>query len=164
MKYIFAIACALMVVSPGVTQAYQMTNSSATKLNDTTYLFTIEYQLGSVKFDIAAPIGAVRSGEADTPYLNYSLVQDEAGQLIGGSSAALVLSTAQVQGTDYFVPKGEARRFTLFALLSFAETPQLDEIQLQVTKLPFTLTAEGTTQQNVLSSGELQSYITPKVE
>lgn len=164
MKYIFAVACALVVLAPGAAQAYQMTDSSAVKLNDTTYLFTIEYQLGSVKYDMTAPIGAVRSAAADTPYLNYSFVQDTDGQLIGGRSSALVLSTAQVQGAEYFVPQGEASRFTLFTILSFEEAPQLDELQLQVTKLPFTLTAEGTTQENGLSSGELQSYNTPKIE
>jgi hypothetical protein len=164
MKYIFGIVCALLIAAPGVTQAYQVIDSSATKLNDTTYLFTIDYQLGFEKYDVLAPIGVVRSGEADTPYLNYALTQDEDENLIGGQSAALVLSTAQVRGAEYFVPKGEARRFTLFALLSFNDAPELNELQLQVTKLPFKLATEELTQQNGLSQGELQSYITPKVE
>ena len=164
MKYIFAITLASLVLAPATGFAYQVTSSSATKLNDTTYLYTISYQLGSVKYDIMAPIGTVRAGERGSPYVSYTFTQDEDEELIGGTSSAVVLSTAPVVGNRYQVKAGESQRFTLFALLSFDKAPELDESQLRVNRLPFTLQNNEVTLENGLSSGELQSYVTPKVE
>jgi len=164
MKYIFAIILAAVAFAPGVSSAYNAISSSATKLNDTTFLYTINYQLGSQKYDIMAPIGTVRAGERGSPYVSYTFTQDEDEQLIGGKASAVVLSTAQVVNNRYQVKAGEAQRFTLFALLTFDEAPDLDESQLRVNRLPFTLTNNEGTRENGLSSGELQSYVTPKVE
>jgi len=164
MKYIFAMVCAALVIVPGNTFAYNATGGSATKINDHTYLYTINYQLGSVKYDILAPIGVVRDGERGSPYASYSITQNEDEHLVGGKVSALVLSTAPVVGTQYQVKAGEAQRFTLFAILTFDETPELNETQLRVNRLPFTLKNNEVTLENGLSSGELKSYVTPKVE
>lgn len=159
MKYTFGIILAGLMLVPGVSQAYEIVGSSASKIDDTTYLYAIVYQLGFEKYDVLAPIGAVRDGESTTS-INYSIHNRDEESLIGGTASALVLSTAQVEGNHYLVPAGEARQFMLFGIVKVTEPNLLDGAMLRVTKLPFTLRNDQTEMANGLSRGELTPYVT----
>jgi hypothetical protein len=164
MKYIFGMIFVLLVGVPGVMQAYEVIDSSATKLNETTYLYAIEYQLGFEKYDMLAPIGVVRGDDSESPYLTYNIENIDEENLTEGKASALVLSTAQVKNAQYFVPAGESRRFVLFGVVKVADAGLLDNSLLRVTKLPFILRTGDTVLNNGLSKGELSPYVTNKVK
>ena len=81
----------------------------------------------------------------------------------------MVLSSAKVENGSYLVQRGEAANFILFALVTLPVIDVEDEedydLALQVTSLPFVMTAvDGTETKGQLNPSELQYYVTPKLD
>lgn len=116
--------------------------SQATLVNDTTVLFTIDFEFTDEIFNLEVPIVA-ESG------VTYADRVDTVGFAIEGSEASvsasgLVLSRQPITGTRYEVPKGQAAKFTLFILAKFEE-PLDEDVTARITKLPYWLDERRTT-------------------
>jgi len=160
-----ALFLAAFIFIPQVSSAYLTTSQTATRLNDTTILYTVSYSLGSGVYDMRAPIGATESSAELSAYVEYVFL-DDGVEYTEGESAALVLSAASITDAEYIIDRGDGYIFTLVSLLTVpADSSDLD-LSLQVTSLPFTLIspADNTENPNRLNDSELQYYVTPAVK
>ncbi len=140
---------------------------SATRLTKDIVLYQVSYELGFKKYEVRAPIGAMRNLQvgSTSPYLGYTILNDSETLTDIGKSAGLVLSGATIDGADYIIPKGSAATFTLVTLLSLPEAIGEDlDLALQVTALPFTMIGDTVTIDGHLNASELQYFITPEVD
>lgn len=168
-KYLISLlVCAgVFLLVPVSTFAYFTTAQTAVRLNDETFLYTIKYSFGTLKYDMLLPITAIRkkSEVASEGQLGYSLVNGNT-EVVDGSSTAFVLSSADIKDNQYFIPKGTGREMTLFSLVTLSKESQksLGKLSLQVTSLPFTLVDGDKKSKNHLNPTELQYYITPSIK
>jgi hypothetical protein len=157
----FSAVVLVAVVFPGITQAYSVTNTSATDLGNGYALFTVTYKFGFLNRDLYMPVLANRNTkftEAGSN-VNFSILFD--GQtkatattstmnnsdmsvnlnysILPGKAKAMVLSNAAIKDNQYYVPKGTSDTFTLVALVDLRTIATKDDISLQMTSLPFTL-------------------------
>ena len=168
---ISALVCLLFVALPHVSSAYFSTEQHAFKIDDTHVLYTVSYSFGTEKYALNMPVGAVRGlkhGDA-SPYLGYSLVKNGEEVITDGEATALVLSSTKVENGSYIVKRGEAANFVLFALVTLpaieVEDDEDYDLALQVTSLPFVMTAaDGTKTKGQLNPSELQYYVTPNLD
>lgn len=134
-QYIFlgVFACAVFGLS-GTAAAYDVTDTNAYQLTDTTYLFAIEYEYGYLNAEAWLSVLARRgsSSAVTAPNMFYELY-DSAGVSVSGESAGFILSDASVIAGRYHVPTAERDRFTLYVLYQ-SEQPFTDEVTLQVTQ------------------------------
>jgi hypothetical protein len=170
-KRFFGFAlCGLLVLlaSPESGYAYFTKSQSAERLDDQGVLYSITYDFGMEKYDLYLPIVPARSvaTEAGKKDLTYTIL-DESEDVSGyGETVGVVVSNAEMRNGMYFVPKGEAKRFTLIVLLVEPETAPKNslDLALQVTNLPFTMKKEGLSLGARLNPSELKYYITPEVD
>jgi len=164
LKYSLSIVSGLFLflLLPGSSQAYFTTNQAVYELNDTTVLYTIDFEFGSDLYEIHMPIMAVEKAlfDAAASAAGYALVDAEE-DVVTAPAHGMVLSTAAIEGLSYVIPRGESRTFTLAVLADLSLVENTD-LALQVTALPFTLTPKsGGTSANHLNESELVKYRTP---
>ena len=153
---------------PVSASAYFSTGQSATKISENAFLFTVSYRFGHQSREMRLPVGVQRDVVVsdDSSYLGYTIRDDGGMPTDIGTGYGVVLSTANIEGTQYVVPQGVAKDFTaLFLLvLSDEEVQILDDIALQVTALPFTTHQDESTLVFELNEHELGAYTTSFIE
>ncbi len=160
--------CLLFI--PHSSSAYFTTAQSATKLTDSSVLYTVTYAFGFAKRDVRMPIVAHRDLEVNASdfALGYSFLDDDENVLPIGQSAAIVLTSdpdVEIHNNEYYVPTGKAGTFTLMALISVAPEDIDDalDMSLLVTRLPFIMNQDGQIIDSHLNEHELAHYRTPEV-
>ena len=155
-------------VLPSTSEAYFTTAQSAEMLSDGKgILYSVTYDFGTEKYDLIMPIVPERNGarETQTRTMTYTFIDEDNRESMMGESLGVVVSDAEIRDGYYFVPKGEARRFTLITLLKLPQTLVYEpfDLSLLVTNLPFILEHAGEANENQLNPSELQYYRTPSV-
>lgn len=166
-KYFFLsfFVIGLVGVLPTITLAYKSTAEYAIPLKNGGALYGIAYDFGSELYDFKMPALPVRhSSSTDTDKeLSYALVTEDGEASAYGETMGVVVTNATLNGGEYMIPKGEARRFILLVLV-LPEGAEADELALSVTSLPFTMTGKDGTQAGRLNPSELQYYKTPAID
>jgi hypothetical protein len=108
----------MLVVAPMSVSAFEMTSQSATKINQDTALFLINFDLGFLNSDswLSSTVSQSASSSASIPMLNYIV---EGGYNADDFTAtAMVLSKAPLSKDNYYyVPQGKREDFILVVLL-----------------------------------------------
>jgi hypothetical protein len=158
----------VLLAGPEEGRAYFTKSQSADRLDTQGVLYSITYDFGMEKYDLYLPIVPTRSeatedGKKD---LTYTILDESEDVSEYGETVGVVVSNAEIRDGKYFVPKGEARRFTLIVLLTEEEKVPRNslDLALQVTNLPFTMKKEGLSLGARLNPSELEYYITPEVD
>jgi hypothetical protein len=162
-----AVFAVVLLSVPASTYAYFTTTQSAMRINEDTIMYTVSYRFGSDSYGFLMPIAALQNDTKTnfTNYAEYTLFNgSEESKNI--SSNALVFSNAKIENNQYFIPKGESSLFTLVSLVTLPKEAKenLDELSLQVTKLPFMLVEGKKEIKNGLNPSELQYYKTPVIK
>ncbi len=146
MKKIFVFAIVALFVS-GVfgakeAEAFKVVEESATRLNDTTLLYTITYEFGFLNAGVRMPVAAKRAVDGSDAglALGYTFMQGE-NAVTRGLGYAIVLSDAKVVEDRYYVPAGEREQFTLVAIIQ--DPALVSGISVEVTALPYTLVRDN---------------------
>ena len=160
-KYLLGILFIATLV-PQTVAAYKFLDSSATKLNKSTVLFTITYQLGYGKYGIEAPVGAIEGNSTSSAYITYGIYNEDEARITKGKFSSVVLSEASYREAQYILAEREVEQFKLVVLYTAPDGVNADDYFLRVNSLPFTLTYADKKFPNGLSSGEIKSYVTPK--
>ncbi len=181
----FALVVLGALVIPTNSQAYSVTNSTATDLGNGYALFTVTYKFGFLNRELYMPIEASRNTKFTDKGedVRYSiLLNDETGaqastskitnddtsyslnyNILPGTAKGIVVSNAEIKDDRYYLPKGKSETFTLVTLVNMSNSPSKENLSLQMTSLPFTL-VDGRKETNArLQATELESYKTPKV-
>lgn len=94
--------------------------------NDTaadTGIYTIRFDVTAFEEDIYIPRSAVRGTSLGTAGVNY-VIEDASGDAtVAGTASAALTSNASVSGSNFRIPEGETKRFTL----SVSYTPASDD-------------------------------------
>lgn len=108
----------LFLLLPLVSFAYETTEQSAYRLSDTVALYTVSYEFGFLNADLWMPIQARQNimDRSLRPQISYSLYNATDQLINDGTTYAIVLSDAEVDGNYYYVPAGERAEFTLLVL------------------------------------------------
>jgi hypothetical protein len=170
MKTIYISSLALLMLSmstPCVTEAYFTTNQTATKINDMTALYSIEYAFGLEKRDIYMPVYAERGllHASSAQKVGYSLREDGKEVTLQGTTIGMAVSKAPIVNGMYKLEKGKAQKMTLYVILTTSSTTLEMDYALQVDKLPFYVDiGKKDLQTQGLNPSELQYYVTKQVE
>lgn len=166
---LFVVVFAFFML-PDITMAYFTTNQTATQLTNDTILYTITYKFGFSGRELYMPIGAIRDNNStsSSPYLEYTILDDDTPVEIG-TSAGLVFSSdkdVQIKDNQYYLAPNRAAEFTLVTFLKIPEEKQNKglDLSLLVTRLPFTMVKDGKVIPAYLNPSELQYYRTPKID
>ena len=159
-----AMVC-LFIFFPGISSAYFTTNQTATRISDSSILFTITYNFGFQNYDGWLPVGAVRGLQFrnPSPYLGYTIINKDGGTIDLGKTNAIVLSKSQVKDGQYFIPKGTAAVFTFVALMDVSALKTERNIALRVTSLPFHMKNQEEDISAQMNPTELKYYTTPLI-
>ena len=160
MKTKLYIAAFLLIVGislPQMSHASYVTDSKAIKITDSTYLFTIDFQLGFEKYGVSLPAFAARS-ESDKG-LSFSVVDGSGEAVRQAKTTGMILGKGPLtREGQYKVTKGAAGKFTLFGIVQVPESYTAETMSVEVTSLPFTLTTSDEEISNGFSSGERQQF------
>lgn len=164
-----AIIFILTLVLPTSVSAYFTTNQTATKINEQTILFTVDYQFGFANRELYMPIGATRGeGDLKSPYLNY-VIKNRDEVITTGKTSALVFTKDEdvtIKNAQYHLNPGRSAVFTLVTLITIPDKDIIDDLDVSnlVTHLPFTMVLKDETEVPArLNPSELQYYQTPAV-
>ena len=154
------------IASANQSEAYFTTKQSATKMTETTTLYTVTYKFGNFKYDTYLPVATHRNLDHNESFnrVGYS-VRDSAEQKEQtGDTAAIVFSNLEIKNGMYYLPKNKATEFTLTAFFRTDSQTEKDDYYLQVDNLPFPTLIGESLQNRSLNPSELQYYKTPNTE
>jgi len=142
---VFASATLLLAFNPNSAQAFSAEEASVIRVTDNSWLYINQAEYGNTQGETKVPIAAVPSWvpRMQGDYLKYR-VRINGQSFAGLDTNAMVLSDATIDGTQYIVPAGEKRTFTLFSIITLpseSETSPETEVSLEITDLPITLQA-----------------------
>lgn len=139
---ILAITIFVLVGTPFVSEA-----SSAIRLSDTTFLFTVDFMVNEPQFTIGVPIAA-KSGvtyQDRVDYMGYTVKAEGQTDAKIEELNAIVLATNAIEGVRYQAPIGAKSDFTLFILATFDQKIEDNRLQAMITKFPYFLDGRRTT-------------------
>ncbi len=159
----------LAMAVPRASEAYFTTAQSAHLLEDGKgILYSVTYEFGTEKYDLYMPIVPERreATKAQTRTMTYAFVGEDDRESSIGESVGVVVSDAEIRDGYYFVPKGEAKKFTLITLLQLPQMLVYEpfDLSLLVMNLPFDMKYSGGEVPGQLNPSELQYYRTPGVK
>lgn len=163
--FFFAVT-ALLIATPNLSEAYFTTEQTATKMTNTTALYTISYKFGPFKNDTHLPAATARNllHDKSDHDLGYTVRDDEGEINNTGDTAAIVFADAKIKNGMYVLPAGKSITFTLVTFFRADEKTQLDDYKVQVEQLPFPTLIDEAVQNRSLNPSELQYYVTPTIE
>jgi len=117
----------LAVLVPGVVSAFEVTDTSAYQLTETTSLFTITYEFGYLNGVAQLPILPTYGSTIHTnqTHLSYEL-SDQSGEVLPANynTVGVVLSGANINNNYYQIEAGDRQTFTLLVIHNqTGETP-----------------------------------------
>ncbi len=149
------------ILLPSVSAAYSVSSISAERINATTALYSISFNLGQGSNDLRVPILTERDyAGSDTNRISYEVLVDGEDYTAEAMTRGIVASNAQIKDGYYFVPAGSNERFTIYTILNTAETDMEQDYAIHVTQLPF-LQGDRT---NRYTPQELSHFLTPEIE
>lgn len=148
---------------PATTQAFSVTNTSATDLGNGKALFTITYKFGFLNRETYMSIGALRSTSSKNGYVNYELMTGKNEVLKAGQVAGLVLSNTQIKDNQYYLPKGKTAEFTLVTIADVSDVKNHRDLALVITSLPFSMIEGPLTLGAGVAATELPAYRTKSI-
>lgn len=182
---LFSFLLLATLIIPGVSQAYSVTNSTATDLGNGYALFTVTYKFGFLNREMYMPIEANRNTKftdkgSDVTYSILFNGQTEAKatsskmnnsdlslslnySVLPGKAKAIVLSEAEIKNDQYYLSKGKSATFTLMALVDMKNSQMKQDVSLQMTSLPFTMVDGKKQNEARLKSPELELYKTQEI-
>lgn len=155
-----------LFATPYYSEAFTPTNITATRLTNTTAMYTISFQFTPTYHDYYVPAYSVRTEDrSSNSQIGYQFLVDKEVATTAGEQATLLFSDSPLVNGSYKVPQYKTGKFTLVAFLrTNKNTPEAD-YALNITSLPFTQTNQNTgTQHNKLTPSELRRFITDEIE
>jgi hypothetical protein len=140
---------AVFFLAPGLTQAFEATDSAAYQITADTYLFMIQYEFGYLNAEAQLPVYATPGTITDSvmPHVSYELYDEDDTVVVGGQTVGIVLSGAEKQGNFYLTKPATRETFTLL-VLHRRDGASVAPSELRVTSLG-----------NVVDTGEQTSYL-----
>lgn len=137
-------------------EAYEVTDTSATRLTPEYSLFTITYRFGFLNRESLIPMDAVRGGSRGDTSVGFALTGAN-GTTTAHLAQAVVLSKAELRGREYYIPRGKNADFTLVAIV---KTQDVSALGAAVTRLPFTLIDDRVSLRAGVTGKDLATYKT----
>lgn len=161
---LFVLIIALL---PQVTLGYFTTNQLASKIDETTALFVVEYTFGLKNDDLYMPAVVERGlswGSAEEK-VGFSIRKDGEETTTLGTATGVVLSKAPAEDGMYKLEGGKAQKLWLVVLYKTDKATKETNYALQVDHLPFYVDI-GKKDLDVrqLNPSELKYYLTKEVE
>lgn len=169
MKKIFFVSLFILCVyfsDPNETLAYSAIEQTTMRLNEDTFMFTITSRFLFMNYGLQMPIGAKRVSEYGKifPDVGYAFYTENGELFTSGESHAIVLSEANIVGTEYVTEMNKAGYFTLVATVKLPkDTPKGTSLYMRTTTQPYTLTRLGKTISSQLDEKQLETYKTPLI-
>lgn len=139
-------AAILFISFPSQSQAYEVTDRSMLRLSDTLTMYTLSFEFGFLNADAWMPLAASRTSDT---------------AMNGNQTQSVILSTAKLEGTKYYVPMKKNENFTLLVLEQHAVGESKNSIDVE--KLPITIQKEGEGKKLwTLQGEELKDFTVPK--
>ncbi len=161
--YIVLGVLTVLLATAQPAAAYRSFEQTATKVNDTTILFTITFGFGTRTNEFFIPATTNRS----TPYLSqedivgYEILHNGATST-AGVSHSIVLADLSVTDGEYLIPEASTGLFTFVSLVQFDEPlADTDEYTLQITSLPHYVGEDR--DRRFVNEYELATFITPRI-
>lgn len=148
----------VLLGAPSTTSAFEVTDTSAVRLTPNHVLVTVSYQFGFLNRELLMPVMADRTSERRGETVGYTLTDKDGEVITTGSTAAIVLSEAEIRGRQYYAPAGRNRDFTLVALVR--TTDIAEDFKLTLTRLPFTLIDGDVSVGAAVTPEQLEDYQT----
>lgn len=159
----FSILLLAAFIIPGITQAYSVTNSSATDLGNGKALFTVTYKFGFLNRELYMPIVTKRGADADNSTVAYELMANGKAVPTVGTMAGLVLSDVEIKNNEYYLPKGQSAEFTFIAVMNTDAATAPTDINLAITSLPFTMIDGKMKIGAEVAKTEIEAFKTPTI-
>lgn len=153
---LLTLGLCVLLGTPFISEA-----SSAVRLSDTTFLFTIDFSIDEPQFDYEIPVAA-KSGVTyrdRVDYLGYTVNSKKKTDATIIETNALVLSKNPLEGVRYQVPQGDSGDFTLFILATFNQKVEDNSLQAMITKFPYFIDGRRTT----VHQNQLDTMFSPEV-
>jgi hypothetical protein len=168
-SFAFCFLFVLTVVSiPASSQAYEVTNQTAVRLNDNTLLFTITSRFSFLNYALDMPVSAMRNTEPELtfPNVGYGLFTNDNKPFTAGETYSVVLSDAQLVGDRYKLATSTAGYFTLVTLVKLPDNYQNtgQEIHLRTTTQPYTIKNQTQEIKSQLTPKQLEPHKTPQIK
>jgi len=166
--FVALIAVASVAFLPSVSSAYALLDQSVVQLNENTFLFQIEYRLNYLNYDTFGPIVPyLIDGEVSTtsPLMQYSFVDEEGNKLSDIENTSLVLSQADIVGTQYYIADRNSSPFVLTSIVTLSpeQVASGESLALQVDWLPFTLRKDGEEKVTAVREVDLTEFKTSAI-
>lgn len=152
MYRLFLFILLVLIGSPNITAAYEVTNRAALRIDERHTLYLISYAFGHEKYGFKLPSEANRGAKQDN-VLGYELQTPEGLTVRDGLAVSHIYSNTPKSGTEFITPTGTSTAFTLVVLHQKASSTSRANT-LTVTSLPFKIG----TQTSKLMPHELKSY------
>jgi hypothetical protein len=153
-----AVLMGVLSVLPTSAQAYEVVETSAVRLTPEHTLMTITYRFGFLNRELGMPVFTERNSERRGTTVGYNLVGSDGKVLTTGTTAAIVLSDAEIREREYHVPRGKNAEFTLVAFVR--TTGITEDFKLALTRLPFTMTDDDVSVKAAVTADEIAAYQT----
>jgi hypothetical protein len=135
-KTLLGTLAVLLLLPAMPVSAYEATGATATRLNDEYSLLTVTYRFGFLNREALIPMDARLGGVPKDYSVGYALVDMKGATVPVVDAKAVVLSTAELRGREYYIPRGKNADFTLVAIV---RTTKNTDLGLAITRLPFTM-------------------------
>lgn len=137
---------AIFLLSAPQANAYEVTERHITRLSDTVTMYTLTYKFGFLNADAWMPIVASKSSSKS---------------MNGNQTSSIILSSAAIEGSKYYVPMKKNADFTLLVLEQHAVGASKNSVQ--VNELPITIQKKGEGKKLwTLQGEELKDFTIPK--
>ena len=161
---IFSAALYAIAIMPNAASAYEVINTTAYKLTDTTSLFTITYEFGYLNGVAAMPMVPTYMSAAENtlPKLAYEIT-NQAGEVLSlnnQNTTAVVLSGATLNNKFYYqIAAGDRQQFTLLVLHTTNDASLDSQPQtLSVTSFGHQVDANDRVRYMTVSDAQLEDY------
>ena len=145
-------------------EAYELTDTTAYRLNDQYVLYTVSFQMGFLNRVLSLPLATTNTKNPLGAEINFA-TKDNAGDAVKFKTHSVLLSTgkAKLKNGKYTLPMGKNDVFTFVAI---AEIPKGDtEYSLAITKLPYiTIDADNTTRLSLIDEKTITTFKTEAVK
>ena len=144
MKNIFTVALlGFIILSPAVSQAYEVTDRQVTRLSDTLTMYTLEFKFGFLNADMWMPMAASKTIKE------------------GNTTSSVVLSSAEIEDKKYFVPMRKNGTFTLLVIEEHEVGKSKGSVSVDT--LPITIQEKGEKKViKTFTKEELADFVVPK--
>lgn len=163
-KYLIFAFLVPFVFFADQAEAYELTNTTAYRLNDQYVLYTVSFKMGFLNRVLSLPLATNNSQNPLGAEINF-VTKDQDGKIVKFKTHSVLLSTgkAKLKDKKYTLPMGKNDTFTF---VTIAEIPKSDnEYSLQITKLPYiTIDNKNTARLSLIDNKTIAGFKTEGVK